>query len=113
MAQVEDQIVAENIQIVWVLQQDRLFRDGTAERCRTYIDSLPSSQGLCVGDAETLPMRDVFDDSGIAIGRGFDVLVRRSDMRIVYSTTHGTVGGNENITGEELLTELRRIISGG
>ena len=113
MAQLDNDIAAEGIQIVWVLMQDRLFRAGTADRCRDYIRSISGDVGLCVGDSETRPMADAFGDSDIAIGRGYDVLVRRSDMKVVYATTHGTPGGNETLTGQQLLDNIRRVISGG
>lgn len=108
MAQVEEQIIAEGVQIIWVLQEDSSFKPGTAGACRTFMASQMSNAGLCVGDGETQPNARVFDMSSFAIGRGFDVLVRRSDMQIIYTTTHGTPSGNDNVSGEQLLDEIKR-----
>ena len=106
----EEQIAAEGIQIIWVLEQDRQFRAGTAESCRSFFTQAGSDLGICVGDGETMPTPGVFDDSGFAIARGFDMLVRRSDMRILYTSNHGTPNGNQNLTGAQLLAEIRRVL---
>ena len=86
--------------IVWVLEADRSLRPGTAEACRGFMDAQGSMSGLCVGDGETMPEPAAWDDGDVAVGRGFDVIVRRSDMRVLWSTTHGTTANNENIDGE-------------
>ncbi len=103
VAEVEDEIAAEDTEIIWVLEEDTIREPGTSAGCRELMDSFFSQEGWCVGDAETLPDAGVFDDSPFAIGRGFDIVVRRSDMHIVYVTTHGTPGGNENPSGEDVL----------
>jgi len=109
--QEEETIIGLGIQIVWVLEQDSRLRPGTATSCRQVIGrQLGSDQGLCVGDGQTEPMAGVFDASPFSIRRGFDMLVRRSDMRILYTTSHGTPAGNQNLTGPQLVAELRRII---
>ena len=109
----EEAILAERTQIIWVLEEDTSFVAGTAASCRSFVVSKGSDQGLCVGDGQTEPTAGVFDASGFALGRGFDIIVRRSDMRILFSTSHGTPRGNDNLTGAELLAELRRIRAGG
>jgi hypothetical protein len=108
VAQVEEQIIAAGAQVIWVLEQDGSFNAGTADACRRFVDSQGSDAGWCVGDGETEPMPGVWDDSPFARGRGTDVLVRRSDMRIVWTSNHGTPRGNENLTGEQVLEEVRR-----
>jgi hypothetical protein len=90
-----------------VLESDSNVRPGTADSCRRFVDGRMSDQGLCVGDGETLPQPGTFDKSPFAEGRGFDVLIRKSDMRIVYVTSHGTPNGNDNVTAEALLEEIR------
>ncbi len=108
---VEDQIISEGIGIVWVLQENSGFQAGTAEDCaRFFYDQNQSSAGLCVGDGESQPTARIFDTSNFAVGRGFDILIRKSDMRLIYVTTHGTPGGNDNLTGAELLAEMRTAI---
>jgi hypothetical protein len=57
-----------------------------------------------------MPTPGVFDNSGFAIGRGFDMLVDRRTMRILYTSSHGTPMGNENLSGQELLEEVRRVL---
>jgi hypothetical protein len=105
-------ILAENIEIIWVLEADTSFQPGTAQACRTFMNApqRDSDQGWCVGDGQTMPTAGVFDDSPFSIARGFDMLVERSTMRILYTTSHGTPQGNDNLTGAELLAELRRVL---
>lgn len=109
MAQLEEQIIALGIQLVWVLQETTSFAAGNATQCRDYVRQRGSDKGLCVGDGQTMPTARVFDSSPFTVRRGFDMLVRKSDMTILYATSHGTPGGNDNKTGAELLAEIRRI----
>jgi len=74
---------------------------------RSILDTESSTAGLCAGDAETGPVAGAFDNFALAIARGFDILVRRNDMRIVYVTTAGTPAGNENLTGAEVLQDIK------
>ena len=113
MAQVEDEIIAEGAQIIWVLEANRFGQPGTAEDCRAFMSGRGSTRGICVGDSQTMPTAGVWDRSPFAIGRGFDLLMRRSEMRIDWVSTHGTPGGNDNLTGEEVLAEVRRYVAGG
>ena len=103
MAQEEENIIAEGVQIVWVLEFDQSFVAGTALSCRSFVDSEGSDKGLCAGDGETEPTPGIFDASPFSEGRGIDMLVRRADMEIVFTAAHGTPGGNDNYTGQELL----------
>lgn len=106
----EQEIEDAGAQIIWVLEQDQGGNDGTAFNCRSYMDGKGSTQGWCVGDVETMPLPGTFDDSPFSIERGFDIIVVRETMEVVFSTSHGTTGGNENITGEELLAEVRTVV---
>lgn len=110
MAQVEESFLSENVEIIWVLEEDTSFAAGTAEGCRTFMNGRGSDKGWCVGDGQTQPTPGVFDSSMFSIARGFDMLVRRSDMRILYTTSHGTPQGNDNLTGPELLDAVRAVI---
>ncbi len=76
---------------------------GTAETCRDTLDSLGSDAGWCVGDGQTEPEEGTFDDSPFSVARGFDIIVTRDDMKIVWTTSHGTPSGNENLTGDDVL----------
>lgn len=107
MAQIEQQIAAEGVQLIWVLEADASTNPGTAESCRRFVEGKGSRSGLCVGDGQTMPTALTFDRSPFAEGRGFDILVRRSDMRILWVTTHGTPNGNENLAGPALLEGIR------
>lgn len=85
--------------------------EGTAEKCMEAMDELGDpGVGWCVGDGQTRPTERAFDDSDFSIGRGFDMIVPRSSMVIEYTTSHGTPGGNENITGEDVLAEVQRVL---
>ena len=108
MAQTEETFLNEGIQIIWVLVQDRSFRSGTAVRCRSTFNQFGSDKGLCVGDDESRPI-NIFDDSPFARGRGIDLVVRRRDMKVLFATGHGTPSGNTNLTGTQLLNEIRQL----
>ena len=118
MAQVEEQYHAVGAQLIWVLQENTRFEHGTAADCRSFMDNRgrESTLGWCVGDAEienqNPPGAEVFNDSPFAIGRGYDLIVSRRDMVIRDVATHGTPGGNDNLTGEELLERVQAVIDG-
>ena len=107
MAEVEQQIAAEGAQIIWVLEQDTRREPGTAEACREFMEYHGSSVGWCVGDSQTMPQAGTFDESPFSVGRGFDIIVPRESMTIVFTTNHGTPSGNENPTGEDVLNAVR------
>tara|TARA_Y100001934_G_C11720679_1_gene481109 strand:+ start:210 stop:557 length:348 start_codon:yes stop_codon:yes gene_type:complete len=108
VAQSEEAIIAEGVQIVWVLEKDSSNQPGTAFTCKQFVESEGSDKGLCVGDGETQPTAGTFDQSPFAVGRGFDMLVRRSNMEIVFASSHGSPGGNDNLTGAELLSVIQQ-----
>ena len=104
--------MAEGAEIVWVLEQDARIDPGTAQTCMESMDVLGNpSVGWCVGDGETQPEPGVFDDSPFSDGRGFDIIVRRDTMEIVFSTNHGTPSGNENLGGQEVLEAVQDVVS--
>ena len=107
--EVEDQIIAAGAEIIWVLEANAFLQPGTAEDCRTIVNGLGSQVGWCVGDSETMPVAGVFDNSPFSLSRGFDIIVPRATMEIVYATNHGTPGGNENISGEALLAQVQLV----
>lgn len=111
MAEVEDEIVAAGAQIVWVLEQDPSFQPGTADLCAEVMDALGSEdQGWCVGDAQTEPVPGTFDESPFSVGRGFDLIVPRSTMEIVWTSSHGTPSGNENLDGATVLEAVEAAV---
>ena len=75
------------------------------------MDSVGSTLGWCVGDSETMPLAGAFDESPFSVERGFDIIVPRGGMDIRYTTSHGTVPGNENISGAELLAEVEAVVA--
>ena len=107
MADVEQQIAAEGAEIIWVLEQDTQGDPGTPEACRGFKQYHGTAGGWGVGDDQTLPFAGTFDESPFSQGRGFDIIVPRSSMEIVYTTNHGTPAGNENLSGEEVLDAVR------
>ena len=112
---IEDQFLAAGAQIIWVLEQTSTFQPGTAENCRAFVESRGSRAGYCVGDSQTMnqmiPSMSTWDDAPFAIGRGFDLIVMRRDMVIRDVSTHGTPGGNENLTGAGLLESVRAVLA--
>lgn len=107
--QVEQAIVDAGAEIIWVLEQNAFLQPGTPEDCRNMMDSLGSTHGWCVGDSQTFPTPGAFDNSPFSQARGFDIIVPRGSMTIEFATNHGSPGGNENLTGEELLAEVQAI----
>ncbi|MEZ4318871.1 MAG: hypothetical protein R3F61_15255 [Myxococcota bacterium] len=118
MVGVEDDLIAAGAEIIWVLEADASGVPGTAASCMAFFDQFPvvygitSDQGWCVGDAETMPTPGTFDASPFSVARGFDMVVPRSNMTIVYSTSHGTPSGNDNPTGADVLADVQAIIAG-
>ena len=113
MAALDDDFNAAGAEIIWVLEQGPAFEDGTADNCFDTLQTLGADQGWCVGDDETdAPYADVWDDSPFAVGRGFEVIVRRSTMTIEFASSHGSVGGNDNLTAAELLAEVEAVVAG-
>ena len=53
----------------------------------------------------------MFDNSPFAEGRGFDIIVPRSAMTIEWVSTHGTPSGNDNLSGDDVLAEVERVIA--
>jgi hypothetical protein len=112
VAEVEDEIVAAGAEIIWVLEQDPSFEPGTANRCMETMDALGSKdQGWCVGDEQTEPVAGTFDDSPFSVARGFDMIVPRSTMEIVWTSSHGTPSGNENLEGEDVLAAVQEAVA--
>lgn len=111
VAQVEEQIIDEGAAIIWVLQQSSGFQDGTAQLCRDFMDGRGSNNGYCVGDSQSMPTPFLFRDASFSNGRGVDVIVRRSDMQIVFDAGHGTTGGNENLDGNDILAAVQQAVA--
>ena len=107
MAEVEADIESAGAQLIWVLQQGPLLNPGTASECRERFDGYGSKSGLCVGDGETEPEPASFHESSLAEGRGFDLMVDLKTMEIVWTSTHGTPSGNENLDGAQVLEAVR------
>ncbi len=108
----EEDFIAAGAQIIWVLEDDRFFTSGTASSCQSFMDSLGSNAGICVGDGQTEPTADAFDDSPFSANRGFDMIVRRADMQVVYTTSHGTGGQNDNPSGQDVLDAVNAVLAG-
>lgn len=111
MARVEDEIVEAGAQIVWVLEEGRGSEPGTAELCDEVMTEFGSGTvGLCVGDAETEPEPGAWDESPFSVYRGFDLIVPRETMEILWTSSHGTPSGNENLDGDAVLDAVREVV---
>lgn len=96
---------------MWVLEEDVSGRPGTADSCDSSMTELGvGSVGLCVGDGQTQPVPGTFDDSPFSVARGFDMIVVRETMEIVWSSSHGSPAGNDNPSGEEVLARVREVV---
>ncbi len=89
-----------------MLEQGYLAQPGTASMCRDILDDLGSDDGWCMGDSQTQPVSGTFDNSPFSIGRGFDLIVQRDTMELLWSSNHGTPSGNDNLTGAQVLAEV-------
>ncbi|MFK7931285.1 MAG: hypothetical protein AB8H79_24090 [Myxococcota bacterium] len=65
-----------------------------------------------MGDSQTQPVAGAFDDSEFSKERGFDMLVLRDSMTVVWTSTHGTTAGNENLTGADVLAAVQQELAG-
>lgn len=111
VAQLEEDIIAEGAEIIWVLEQSQSFSPGTAALCRDFMDGRGSDKGWCVGDSETQPTPGAWDSSPFASGRGIDVIVTRSDMVVRFVADHGTPTGNDNLSGQAILDAVRQVVA--
>ena len=106
---VEEEIAALGVQIIWVLEYTQSYVAGTATTCRQFMDGYGSEVGLCVGDGQTEPEAGTFDSSPFSVYRGFDMIVTRDDMVVQFDSSHGT--GDENLTGAELKAEIEAVLA--
>ncbi len=108
---VERDIVDAGAQIVWVLQADVRRNPGTRALCDDLFDNEGSERGICVGDNQTRPEAGTFSDSPFTFNRGFDMIVDRQTMEIVWTTSHGTTSGSENISGAAVLDAVEAAVA--
>lgn len=111
--QAEQEIVDAGAQIIWVLEENSSGQIGTATDCRRFMDGKDSAEGWCVGDGQTRPTPAAFDDSPLGPSRGFDMIVDRRSMQVVFTSTHGSGASDMNLNGSELLAEVQRIVGAG
>lgn len=110
MAEVDDEIRAAGAEIVWVLEADSRFTPGTADLCVDVMGVLGDpDRGWCVGDSQTEPVAGTFDDSPFSVARGFDMIVPRDTMEILWTSSHGSPSGNDNLDGRGVLEAVREI----
>ena len=103
MRDLEDQFIAADAQIIWMLQENQSAQLATSQDTENFFSSDPNTSdvGIRVGDAETLPVAGVFEASPfIESDRGFGMVVRKSDMRIIFAEFHGN---ERNLTAQDLL----------
>ena len=91
--------------IVWVIQEDTFASAASSQDAQNVVEfTIGSGEGIRVGDADTLPTAGTFENSPfITSNRGFEMIVRRSDMRIVYSAPQGN---DRPIDGQDFLNEV-------
>lgn len=122
MVGVADDITALGAEIIWVLERTASNQPGTAANCVTFMNAVGggTSKGWCVGDSQSAtttpavsmdPTPYVFDNSPFSIGRGFDMIVDANTMEILFSSSHGSPTGNQNLTGADILAEVQAIIT--
>lgn len=92
MKDVEDEFAAAGARVIWVLNENISFQLATSQDAQNYYrDTIASALGVAVGDAETSPDVGAFNDTPIITsGRGFVMVVRRSDMQVTYSVNYSS-----------------------
>ncbi len=93
------------------MEQNGFGQPGTTETCNEQRISLGFDAGYCVGDGLTEPGEAVFDDSPFSVARGFDMIIDRETMEIVWVSSHGSTPGNENPSGEDVLQAVRDAVA--
>lgn len=111
MVSVENDIIAAGAEIIWVLERSADNSPGTAEGCLSFMTQLGATKGWCVGDSQTQPTAYTFDNAPFSIGRGFDLIVPRSSMEVVFTSSHGTPTGNDNLSGAEILSAVQAAVA--
>lgn len=108
MRDLEAEYIAAGAQVIWMLQETTGFQPATsAQTHEFYESSIASDVGLRVGDAETQPIAGAFENSPfIDTDRGFVMIVRKRDMKIVYENTHGN---ERTLNGQTLLDAVRAV----
>jgi len=109
---IEDGIVAAGAQIIWVLEKGIQVEDGTADLCYELLGTNGgSTAGYCVGDDQTQPVAGTFDDAPFSVNRGFDLIVNRRTMKVVWESSHGSVAGNDNPSADEVLAAVEAAVA--
>ncbi len=92
MKDIEAQFTAENVQLIWVLNENSSFQLASSQEAEHYYrDTIASEIGIAVGDSETSPDSGAFNSTPIITsGRGFVMVVRRSDMQVTYSVNYSS-----------------------
>jgi len=75
------------------------------------MDFLGSDDGWCLGDGQTQPTPGTFDNSPFSINRGFDMIVERATMEIVWENSHGTGSGQDNPTAQDVLDAVEAAVA--
>ncbi|MEN0061094.1 MAG: hypothetical protein AAGA48_03035 [Myxococcota bacterium] len=104
---IEDEIVAAGAEIIWIDQGN----GATAQECYERFQNQDSTKGWCVGDGETLPVAGTFDNSPLAVNRGFDIIVDRRSMTIVWDSSHGSTAGNDNPSAQDVLEAVQAAVA--
>ena len=105
MRDIEAQFRDADAQIIWMLQENPQFQSATSQDSHNFYSTAPntSGYGIRVGDAETEPVAGAFEASPFippSSNRGFAMVVRKSDMQIVFADFHGN---ERNLTAQDLL----------
>lgn len=93
------------------MEQTSFGQPADAGDCRSWMDFMGSTSGICVGDSQTQPVPGTFDNSPFSVARGFDMIVVRETMEIVFIASHGTPSGNDNLDGADILAEVQAAVA--
>ena len=94
-----------------MLEQTAFGGSPNSADCRSTMDFLGSDTGWCVGDGSTVPTPGTFDNSPFSINRGFDMIVERESMEIVWENSHGTGSGQDNPSAADVLAAVEDAVA--
>ena len=110
MAERQDELEAAGAGLIWVLEGDQNVQPGTVDSCVRIMGELEATTGWCVGDGETEPRPGAFDDAPFSEKRGFDMIVAPATMEVLWTTSHGSTSGNENLSAGEVLDAVEQAV---
>lgn len=98
--QLDDELKAEKVHVVWIEETDPFWEPGTADGCRRFVRGWAPEAGTCTGGGDLNREHPAFAEHSVA------AVVRLSDMRVQYLRSFYT-DETPHRAGAEILVWLR------